>query len=181
MQKSGTGGGPVWREYCLWLNYVYSDDARSLIPGPAPDWAYCSCLPTNHLLSTSSQLWQEGFPGAALISVCLSFSISHPCVGESSLGQGWTGEMLNGRAHGCGTISSVRCSRRLSVSGHTAACLTPATVMNQSALPLQLHLPNMAPHLCRWDHSYCWHLHTQSYRYDLRNFSWVFQDKLSQE
>lgn len=36
-----------------------------------------------------------GLPGAALISVCLSFSISHPRSGESSLGPGWTGEGLD--------------------------------------------------------------------------------------
>lgn len=91
-----------------------------------------------------------GLPGAALISVCLSFSISHPRSEESSLGPGWTGRGMDGRAHGCGTISSVWHSRRLGVSRHTlvcATCLTPDTVMAQSALHLQLYLPNMAPQL----------------------------------
>lgn len=92
-----------------------------------------------------------GLPGAALISVCLSFSISHPRIRESSLGSGRTGEVLNGRAHGCGTISSVWYGRRLGVSRRTlvvcATCRTPDTVTNQSALRLQLYLPNSAPHL----------------------------------
>jgi len=138
-----------------------SDAAWSLILGPAPDWAYCS-----RLFSYYSPLWPlptvtGGLPGEALISVSLSFSISHPRVGESSLGQGWTEEELNGRAHGSRTISSVWCSRRLGVCGHTlvcATCLTPDTVTNQSAVPLQLYLLNKAPYLCWWDHGYCWHL-----------------------
>ncbi|KAI9535289.1 hypothetical protein NQZ68_002843 [Dissostichus eleginoides] len=48
------------------------------------------------------------------------------------------GSVLNERAHGCGTISSVWHSRRLGVSRHTlvcATCLTPDSVMTQSALP----------------------------------------------
>lgn len=36
-----------------------------------------------------------GRPGAALISVCLSFSISHSRRGESSLGSGWTREAVD--------------------------------------------------------------------------------------
>lgn len=93
-----------------------------------------------------------GLPGAALISVCLSFSISHPRSRSPLWAQDGPekGSILNGRAHGCGTISSVCHCRRLGVSGHTlvcATCLTPDTVTTQSALPLQLYLPNMAPQL----------------------------------
>lgn len=112
-----------------------------------------------HLSSPLCPLWTVtgGLPGAALITVCLSFSISHPRIGESSLGLGWTGEALNGRAHGWRTIGSMWYSRRLGVRRRTlvcATCLTADTVMNQSALSLQLYLPNLAPHLyyaCKMD------------------------------
>lgn len=52
--------------------------------------------PVSPLITSSLPLWTMtgGCPGAALLSVCLSFSISHPRREESSLGLGCTGEDL---------------------------------------------------------------------------------------
>lgn len=70
---------------------IVSDEANKVLQcqilGSAPDQAYCSCLFTYRLLSTPAPNVAGGLSGAALIPVCLSFTISHPWVGESSLGQ----------------------------------------------------------------------------------------------
>lgn len=124
----------------------------SLIFGPGPERAYCSCLSTYRLLCAPSKLWQEGFQDQLWsVSACHSALVTpgagSPPWARDGPEKGW---ILNGRAHGCGTISSVWHSRRLGVSRHTlvcATCLTPDTVMTQSAHPLQLYLPNMAPQL----------------------------------
>lgn len=95
-------------------------------------------LLSHHLSSPLCTLWTVtgGFPAAALISVCLSFSISCPPSGAS-----WKDGILNGRWDECGTICSVWQSKRLGVSRHTlvcAACL--CLVMTRCVLSLQLHL-----------------------------------------
>lgn len=112
----------------------------SLILGPGPDQAYCCCLSTYHLLSASSKLWQEGFQEQLWsVSACHSALVTpgegSPLWARDVPELGWN---LNGRAHGCRTMSSVWYRRRLGVSRQTlvcATCLTPDTVMTQPAVP----------------------------------------------
>lgn len=99
-------------------------------------------LLSHHLSSPLCNLWTVtgGFPAAALISVCLSFSISDPRE-RSVLFCAWKDGTPDGRHDRRGTIGSVLQSRCLGVSKHTpvcAACLRPVVAL--CVLSLQLYL-----------------------------------------
>lgn len=130
----------------------------SVIFGPGPERAYCSCLTTYRLLFAPSELWQEGFQEQLWSVSCLSFSISHPRSRESFLRPGWTGSWMEGLM---AMEQSAQCGRAdVWVLADILWCVphvSPLTLSSPNLCSLYSFISLIWPHnsikKSRWDHS----------------------------